>query len=48
MMETYRAVISASVEITATVKEYDNGEIEIIEIDEITEVEDFENVRRLD
>jgi hypothetical protein len=46
-MKTYKAKVSATVEITATVKEYDNGEIEIFEVDEILEVNDFDNVRPL-
>lgn len=46
-METYKAKVSATVEITATIKEYDNGEIEIVEVDEILEVIDFDNVRPL-
>ena len=46
-MKIYKARISATVEITATVKEYDNGEIEIMEVDEITDIEDFDNVRPL-
>lgn len=45
-METYKAKISATVELIATVKEYSNGEIEIIDIEDI-EVEEFENVRPL-
>ena len=47
MMKTYKAKVSATVEIIATVKEYDNGEIEIVEVDEILEVNDFDNVRPL-
>lgn len=46
-MKIYKAKVSATVEITATVKENDNGEIEIVEVDEVTEVVDFENVRPL-
>lgn len=46
-MKTYKAVVSATVEITAIVKEYDNGEIEIVEVDEVLEVNDFDNVRPL-
>lgn len=46
-MKTYKAVVSATVEITATVKEYDNGEIEIVEVDEVLEVNDFDNIRPL-
>ena len=47
-MKTYKAKISATVELVANVKEYNNGEIEIIEIGEIDEVIDFDNVRPLD
>lgn len=47
-MKTYKAKISATVELTATVKEYENGEIEIIEVIEVVEVDDFGNVRPLD
>lgn len=46
-MKTYKAKVSATVEITATVNEYDNGEIEIIEVDEVLEINDFDNVRQL-
>lgn len=46
-MKTYKARVSATVEITATVKEYDNGEIEIVEVDEVLEVDEFDNVRPL-
>ena len=44
-IKTYKAKISATVELIATVKEYDNGEIEIIEVEEVDEVNDFDNVR---
>ena len=47
-MKTYKAKTSATVELVANVKEYNNGEIEIIEIGEIDEVIDFDNVRPLD
>ncbi|SFC93855.1 hypothetical protein SAMN05443252_10924 [Bacillus sp. OV322] len=46
-MKTYKAKVSATVEITAIVKEYDNSEIEIVEVDEVLEVNDFDNVRPL-
>jgi len=46
-MKTYKAKISATVELTATVKEYDNGEIEIVEVDEVTDIDEFDNVRPL-
>lgn len=46
-MKVYKAKVSATVEITATVKELDNGEIEIVEVDEVLEVDDFDNVRPL-
>lgn len=45
MSKTYKAKISANVDLIALVKEYDNGEIKIIEIDEVADIEDFENVR---
>ncbi len=47
-MKIYKALISAVVDITGTVKEYNNGEIEIIEVDEVREINDFDNVRPLD
>lgn len=47
-MKTYKAKISATVELTVTIKEYDNGETEIDEVDEITEISEYGNVRPLD
>jgi hypothetical protein len=46
-MKTYKAIISATVELTATIREHDNGELEIVETDEVTEVVEFGNVRPL-
>jgi hypothetical protein len=46
-MKIYKAKVSATVEMTVTIKEYDNGEMEIEEIDEVTDVDEFENVRPL-
>lgn len=46
-MKIYKAKVSATVELIVKVKEYDNGEIEIIEVDEVDEISDFDNVRAL-
>lgn len=46
-VKKYKAKISAVVEITAWVKELPNGEVEIEEVDEILEVEEFENIREI-
>jgi hypothetical protein len=43
-MKIYKAKVSATVEMTVTIKEYENGELEI---DEVTDVDEFENVRPL-
>lgn len=47
-MERKRVKISATVTATAWIKEYPNGEIELDELDEVTEVDEFEVVSELD
>lgn len=47
-MKFYKAIVSAKVEMTVFIREYENGEQEIHEIDHITEVVEFDNVRKLD
>lgn len=46
-MKTYKAIVSATVELTVTIKETANGDTEIVEVDEVREVVDYENVRPL-
>lgn len=47
-MNRYKAKVSATVEMTVWIREAANGEQELDEVDEITEVIEFENVRKLD
>lgn len=46
-MKTYKAKVSATVELTVTIKETENGETEIMEVDEVLEVSEYENIRPL-
>jgi len=48
MKNRKRVKISATVTATAYVTEYDNGEVEFDELDEVLEVEDYEVVADLD
>lgn len=48
MRERKRVKISATVTATAYVWEYDNGEIELDELDEVIDVDDYEVEARLD
>ena len=46
-MRIYKAKVSATVELIVKVKEYSDGELEILEVDEVDEIIDFDNVREL-
>lgn len=47
-MERKRVKISATITATAWVKEYPNGDIELDELDEVLDVDDFEVVAEYD
>jgi hypothetical protein len=46
-MRRYKAKVSATVELVVWLKENDNGEIEIDEVDEVLEVDEYENIREI-
>lgn len=46
-MKTYKAVVSATVELTVTIKENINGDTEIVEVDGVIEISEYENIRPL-
>ena len=45
-MNIYRALVDLNLKATCLVREYADGEIEILDIEEIEEIEEFENVIR--
>lgn len=46
-MRRYKAKVSATVELIVWLKENDNGEVELDEVEEVDEVTEYENIREI-
>ena len=47
-MKIYNSIITAVVKVKATVKEYDNGDIEVIDLNEIEDLEEVIEIKYME